>query len=1494
ASNHASSAAEGEAASSGHSSLPNAPVVAVAADTAGDTSCRVAATELPTPSATAPHATRLLILSSDIAQDKLLAEAVKEGVTVVRYDGQVDDSHSLLQKVDTALAGGQAESIAFASHASAAGTLHLAAKLPINRYTLAYDSDSRAFWQQIGQKLTADGRIDLLGCSLVATPQGEELTHLIAAISGHQVAASTDATGNPASGGDWLLEQGQIDVAASYFDATRLAKLSGQLGYSRGIYVTNSSGTDATLVKEIVPGGDPYIYRMVTLNGKAYFFAETENEGRELWVSDGTSAGTQLLVDINPGEDSSSYGYVTEMVLCNNKIYFQADDGINGEELWQTDGTAAGTVMVKDIWSGIAGSDILNITVFGNKIFFHAKDGSGDFGSHNQLWMSDGTAAGTQLVKDFGYNGMRYDMGDATIAATSDAVYFLGKYGSNYEQLWKTTDGTAANTTLVKNLGSNAGDGIYWEVEEGRRREMYGPSLVAVDNKLYFDAYTSALGVEAWVSDGTSAGTFNLTNDGSTSLPSNGGFFSSISPVSGFVKFNGLVYFSYFDKLYKTDGTSANTSRVNGIESVAVYHPMGNILYITGSTATSGPPNYELLSYDGTTVSTVIDLTNDPPGSISVPVAVIGDKLYFTPWNESTYGAELWVSDGTAIGTHLVKDIFLGSESSSPRAATELNGILIFTAETFVNEAPVFSQSGAGTLSVASNSREVNINEYLQVDDWDDDQTLTWSQSVAPAHGNLTFIDASADSGDSELTPYGSVSYTPNGGYVGADSFVIQVSDGIDSVTRTINLTVVNNTNPLYVQSTTQVISMSINSTQIDLGSYLHVNDPDSEQTLTWSGQGSTEMGYLDISSATASSGGTDIAPPEGSIIYTPYSSEDSDHFSVQVSDGISTVTRNFTIHFVSAVELQIEPLADLTFFDTAAHDIFIQDGGILQVSNLDYEQDIDAGIIDATMRQGAMSVKVGNYGYFFVSLYSTQYFFLPDPTTYFPGHDVHDVNSLTSDFSESFTVYVTNGNNTSSATCTVHFKGVNDTPELATPEEASYSVQSANDSFLNATGQLAGSDRDSGQTLTYGLQNGSTADGQTIAGTAYDLGKGGLYGKLFISTADGKYLYMPDTAALRALRGVATETFTVTVTDSILTSTATFTVHLQGREEGGTPEGESVIPVKTFLPTASESAPTPSPGSEWNSKESSKDSLEEFAAAPGVTIIRDKPGGVAQGKSNVIIGAHPVTVIRGTPEIGATPVTVIRESNPQEASPASSLQSATASTGNNFSTVLAALPNTASPFAVESAVRLPSAVAANEGGLRFSSEGRGDNRSEALIANNLPAQVQPRADGSIQFQLGADSFGHSDGNAKLQLAAVQANGEPLPSWITFDAKSGTFSGQPPAGSNADLTITVTAKDSQGREATLTLQIKMGDGNNKAAPGDQPGQENKPQSYWKSLYHERDLARLQQQWEGQNPASGKPLPVGRLSEQMRAAQRAGQLQAQARLFYSADRALRRA
>src|SRR5262245_36433369 len=224
-----------------------------------------------------------------------------------------------------------------------------------------------------------------------------------------------------------------------------------------GTELWKSDGTAAgtVLVRDIRPGPGGSNPFNLTVIGKALFFTANDGvNGAELWKSDGTTAGTVLVKDIRPGSAGSS---PYDHTVVKGTLFFTANDGINGRELWKSDGTAAGTVLVKDIRPGNSPygfpltSSPANLTAVGNQLFFSADDGV----SGRELWKSDGTAAGTVLVKDIrpgsSSYGYAYGSDPKNLTAAGGRLFFAANDGVNGTELWKS-DGTAAGTVLVKDI----------------------------------------------------------------------------------------------------------------------------------------------------------------------------------------------------------------------------------------------------------------------------------------------------------------------------------------------------------------------------------------------------------------------------------------------------------------------------------------------------------------------------------------------------------------------------------------------------------------------------------------------------------------------------------------------------------------------------------------------------------------------------------------------------------------------------------------------------------------------------------------------------------------------------------------------------------------------------------------------------------------------------------------------------------------------------------
>jgi len=172
---------------------------------------------------------KVLVVSSEVQGATDLTAAALPGVVTILYDGVDSRPETILAALDAALAGQKAQSIAFATHNVGDGAVELEGGISLQGTTLTTTPEFQLFWSGVGKLLTDNGRIDLMACDLAATAGGELTISQIEHVSGHIVAASDDATGNLKDGGDWTLESGNVDLAATYFASDRIDQFQGKL-----------------------------------------------------------------------------------------------------------------------------------------------------------------------------------------------------------------------------------------------------------------------------------------------------------------------------------------------------------------------------------------------------------------------------------------------------------------------------------------------------------------------------------------------------------------------------------------------------------------------------------------------------------------------------------------------------------------------------------------------------------------------------------------------------------------------------------------------------------------------------------------------------------------------------------------------------------------------------------------------------------------------------------------------------------------------------------------------------------------------------------------------------------------------------------------------------------------------------------------------------------------------------------------------------------------
>jgi len=327
-----------------------------------------------------------------------------------------------------------------------------------------------------------------------------------------------------------------------------------------------------------------------------------------------------MVNDIIPGAGGPNLANFTNV---NGTLFFTASDGVHGLELWKSDGTTSGTVMVKDIFPGETtyqgyyggwytvtnSSDPAGLTNVNGTLFFRASDGA-----TRGLWKSDGTEAGTVPVAQIEPSGL---------TNVNGTLFFTAGDAHGWE-LWKS-DGTAGGTVMVKDIfpGRHRGAYSYYT------NSSYPSNLTNVNGTLFFAAENGA-GRELWKSDGTDAGT-TLVKD------INPGVFWS-SP-SNLTNVNGTLFFSAYHGLWKSDGTAAGTAMVKDVDPGNLTNVNGTLYFRAGVMQGLG-----LWKSDGTTAGTVMIGEINAPGTVVSPASTLANAngtLFFVG-NDGIHGTELW------------------------------------------------------------------------------------------------------------------------------------------------------------------------------------------------------------------------------------------------------------------------------------------------------------------------------------------------------------------------------------------------------------------------------------------------------------------------------------------------------------------------------------------------------------------------------------------------------------------------------------------------------------------------------------------------------------------------------------------------------------------------------------------------------------------------------------------------------------------------------------
>ena len=388
----------------------------------------------------------------------------------------------------------------------------------------------------------------------------------------------------------------------------------------------NRNGT-IDLIADITPGpAGTLIGQMISMRGLLYFTVSRVSLGQSLWRTDGTTAGTIKLADVTLSQAGANEPM---MVAAADLIFFAGSTNV-GVELWKTDGTVSGTALVKDINPGTTNgyygvyprsSSPSSLTNVNGTLFFAASDGA----KGRELWKSDGTTAGTVVVKDLFpgsqqyYPYEEYSSGPTALMNRNGVLHFMARDAAGV-RFWESNgqaEGTLSVSSVIPGL-QNVG------------------TVLDVDGRLFFVGSKGSIAQELWTSDRTAAGTVFLKDI----RP--GSFSSQINNMTGM---DGLLYFTANDgvhgvELWRSNGTAFGTVMIRDIR--------------TGS------------------------IQDQPASSEPRELTPINGVLYFTA-NDGKNGVELWRTNGTATGVTKISELVPGAGSTEPRGLAAWENSLLFS-----------------------------------------------------------------------------------------------------------------------------------------------------------------------------------------------------------------------------------------------------------------------------------------------------------------------------------------------------------------------------------------------------------------------------------------------------------------------------------------------------------------------------------------------------------------------------------------------------------------------------------------------------------------------------------------------------------------------------------------------------------------------------------------------------------------------------------------------
>jgi ELWxxDGT repeat protein len=488
------------------------------------------------------------------------------------------------------------------------------------------------------------------------TPVGNRLFFVLYAVSDTESHYELRVTGGTPGGG----------TALASFNAPpqTLTAAGNRLFFTADEEVWVSDGTPAgTRVVTSFPAGGPYTRQLKAVGSRVYFVADDIIHGEEIWVSEGTPQSTWRVTEFGYHDPLPSDGRYMEEV--NGRLVFEAYDGIHPYGLWTTTGTPESTAPLPspETCSYCEFLGYPTLVKAGHRILFRGHDA--EHGS--ELWSTDGTPAGTRLVADIcpGICSSIF-LDDQILPWPGGALLLPALDGLHGPEMW-FSDGTLPGTRRMTDL--EADDALSF---------IYDFPPVAMGGEIYFAAQiTFEEGGALWATEGDPSSTRMVARTSRSEPSSFPTFLTAAGERLNFTASDGAG-------LWSTLGSPASTFQVQAASDgseILWVSAAGSLTYFW-----ERGREQRLWRTDGTAAGTFV-LAEDPDEDFYLPGVAFQGKLYF---NTVT---KLWVTDGTIQGTG---PIFV--EDSEVHSLAAVGGALYFATR---NEVWSSNGTAAGTVKLA-------------------------------------------------------------------------------------------------------------------------------------------------------------------------------------------------------------------------------------------------------------------------------------------------------------------------------------------------------------------------------------------------------------------------------------------------------------------------------------------------------------------------------------------------------------------------------------------------------------------------------------------------------------------------------------------------------------------------------------------------------------------------------------------------------------------------